>query len=573
MNYNMKKNILVNVFTACLVPCLFSSCLDTTVLPVDRTIGEEFWQSRSDVQSMVAGAYRAMASEAVIERCVVWGDARSDELTHLDERTDAKETAIREIRLGNMTNNNIYADWTQFYQIINRCNLVLEKAPNVLRIDPGYTQSQLATDQSQMLALRSLCYFYLLRAFRDVPVTSAAYMNSSQNTENPQQAPSVVMDKIISDLNTAAEHPLSTSGFSDWRRCGYINRNGIQAILADVYLWRASMTHNAEDYQKCVNACEEVISSKMKEKGVKTYDELLISGREAYNQVFVNQNSDESIFELQLDGSNIANVGLKNMYYYEGATLVNGLLKGTKIFKSDVFADDEKNYDYRYYESVVNLSDANATEFGVLKMNDNENTLNGRRQLLTERPARNADKFAQNWIVYRLTDVMLMEAEALVQLGKMNQAFDLVNAVHKRSLTDVSKNTLGTAADYASASDMEKIVLEERQRELCFEGKRWFDLMRYNYRHMNINDIADPARILPDCNYVSTGLDVYWPSSISQEMRNLVERGYAEGGTAILSKIGYEPYLYFPVLKSELNVNYALKQNPVYQESDVYEKN
>ena len=572
-NYkNMKKNIFISIFLACLVPTTFSSCLDTTVLPVDRTIGEEFWQSRSDVQSMVAGAYQAMASEAVVERCIVWGDVRSDEVTHLSEGTDAKETAIREIRLGNMTSNNVYADWTQFYQVINRCNLVLEKAPNVLKIDPGYTQSQLATDQSQMLALRSLCYFYLLRAFRDVPVTSGAYMNSSQDMENQQQAPAVVLERIISDLNTAAGHPLSASGFSDWRRYGYINRTGIQAILADVYLWRASMTHDAADYQRCVDACEEVISSKMKEQDVNTYDELLISGREAYNQIFVGQNSDESIFELQLDGSNIANVGLRNMYYYGGGTLANGLLKGTKIFRSDVFADDEKNFDYRYYESVVNLSDANATEFAILKMTDNERTTNGRRQLLTERPARSADRFAQNWIVYRLTDVMLMEAEALVQLGKLNEAFELVNAVHRRSLTDVSKNTL-VAANYSTVSDMEKLVLEERQRELCFEGKRWFDLMRYNYRHMDLGDIANPASILADCSYVSTGLDVYWPSAISQEMRSLVERGYTEGGTAILSKIGHEPYLYFPVLKSELNVNYALRQNPVYQEADVYEKN
>lgn len=562
----MKKSIIY------LLPLLITGCIDTTVLPVDRTTGEDFWQSRSDVQGMVAGAYQAMASEAVIERCIIWGDARSDELTHLSEGTDDKETAIREIRMGNMTQTNTYADWTQFYQVINRCNIVLEKAPQVVTIDPGYTVSQLHTDESQMLALRSLCYFYLLRAFRDVPVTQGAYMNSSQEMENAQQAPATVLQTIIDDLTTAAEHPLATTGFSDWRRYGYINRDGIQALLADVYLWRASMMHAQDDYQRCVDACEQVIQSKMQQAGVTSYDDVLTPGRKAYNDIFVSQNSKETIFELQLDGTNIANTGLRNMYFYESATLSNGLLKGSKIFKSNVFTDDAKAYDYRYYESVVNLDDANASDFPILKLTDNEVTQNGRKTLLTERPARNTDRFAQNWIVYRLSDVMLMEAEALVQLGQLDKAFELVNAVHRRSLTDISKNTL-LRANFPTAADMETLVLEERLRELCFEGKRWFDLMRYNYRHMDITEIADLTRILADCDYTVSGLDVRWPAAISQQMKKLIERGYTEGGAAVVSKLGYEPYLYFPVQKSELDVNTLIRQNPVYQETDVYVKN
>ena len=56
------------------------SCVDTIILPDDKTVEEDFWKSKSDVQLIVNNAYRSMLSENVISRLVVWGDLRSDEM-------------------------------------------------------------------------------------------------------------------------------------------------------------------------------------------------------------------------------------------------------------------------------------------------------------------------------------------------------------------------------------------------------------------------------------------------------------------------------------------------------------
>jgi hypothetical protein len=145
-----------------------------------------------------------------------------------------------------------------------------------------------------------------------------------------------------------------------------------------------------------------------------------------------------------------------------------------------------------------------------------------------------------NWVIYRLSDIMLMKAEALVQLSAVNtqnfrEALTLVNTTYLRS--NETADSLSFTA-YANQSDMEKLVLRERQRELMFEGKRWFDLMRVVRRK------GDPSAILA---YLSPKLS---------------------GDNMQLKRLSVIDGLYMPVLKSELDINPNLKQNPFYEDEN-----
>lgn len=569
---------------------LMTSCLDTVILPNDITVAEDFWKTKDDVASMVAGAYRAMSQPGVIERCVVWGDFRSDELeVNAAQFGSGSRTDLEKIKVGTMDYNNSYADWGALYSVINKCNIVLEKAPGVVSIDPTYTEGTLRTDESQMLALRSLCYFYLVRAFRDVPVTSGAYMNSSQESEIPQQAPLDVLDKCIADLQRALKTPLSPQGYNDWRRVGYINRDGINAILADVYLWRASMTGNLDDYAKCVEHCDAVIKSKrdyylgggfVGGMGMGNIDQggyPLYPGQHAYLYNFVNGNSIESVFELQLDGRNVSSTGLAHCYWnYDDKSRAYGLMMApvdrfAGVGEGKVYLKDK---DYRYYESCFNVTSTDATQLNVFKMVSPNTTGNNesKQQTVTTVVTQGYERVSQNWIVYRLTDVMLMKAEALVQLESqdpenMKRAFSLVNAVNKRALAiaaPTATDTLQLSA-YGAKADMEQLVLQERQRELCFEGKRWFDLMRYTYRNLRTGDAADQSALLhPELTMDKMG-----------GLGNMAETGTVMGGIInqdVQMSMKSEPYLYFPVKLSEMKVNRQLKQNPAYARDEYFEK-
>ena len=82
---------------------------------------------------------------------------------------------------------------------------------------------------------------------------------------------------------------------------------------------------------------------------------------------------------------------------------------------------------------------------------------------------------AANFVVLRYADVLLMEAEALNELGRTSEAVEPLYKVRARAgLTDKS------ALRSLSTEEMREKIRHERRMELAFEGHRWFDLIRWD---------------------------------------------------------------------------------------------
>ena len=562
-----------------------TSCVDTVILPDNKTVDEDYWQKKSEVDAVVATAYAQLRDASAIRNMIVWGDFRSDELVVTSSLPSSAtyRTALQQIYSFNIETENTFTSWYPFYSAINYCNLVLEKAESVIAVDPDYTRGDYDANKAQMLALRAFCYFYLTKVFHDIPVTPAAYLNSSDDMNAPQSTPDEVLTMCIDDLKEASKYAISGSTYGDWRDKGYLNQDGINAILADIYLWRASVNRDASDYEACVEYCDKIIQAKKQayeEKPTRRRwgsdeekkDYYLSEYNEMYGDIFgqTGQNADESIFELQFRNSNVTNTGLDQMYFRYNNASSNGYgyLKAASIYgKVDATGNGVWNnsVDQRLYEYLYDAASSSTEQFGVRKfvattsagMN---NTADSKRDTRST--------VYQNWIFYRLTDVMLMKAEALVQLynlgGKADgdtrneQAFAICQFVNNRSLSDANKTSY--AMKYSVYKDkMEELVLAERARELCFEGKRWFDLMRYNYRHTTTQ--ASLKQKLSDENYsIVANSDAFY---------ELALRKYAVP-TAMKAKIRDERYLYMPINQDEVEINTNLVQNPVYKSSSKY---
>ena len=78
-----------------------------------------------------------------------------------------------------------------------------------------------------------------------------------------------------------------------------------------------------------------------------------------------------------------------------------------------------------------------------------------------------------SFIIMRAADIMLLKAEALIELNDIPGAAAVIDEVRRR----VKLPPL-TAADRTSRSTMRLAVERERRLELAFEGHRWFDLLR-----------------------------------------------------------------------------------------------
>ena len=180
------------------------------------------------------------------------------------------------------------------------------------------------------------------------------------------------------------------------------------------------------------------------------------------------------------------------------------------------------------------------------------------------------DSYGEKFIIYRLADILLMKAEALVASVKLAgenvdpedtrvaEAFEIVNQVYKRSLSSSAwASGAYLAVNYTDPSALERLVLQERLRELCFEGKRWFDLLRFNYRNQET-----------PCNYGTMLADQGSYMKNYQDFLDVVGRKY-DNGASRTNKMKEEPRLYLPVPHSDIiTCRSWLRQNPSYTETN-----
>ena len=576
---------------------MFSSCsmFDDflTVYPTNQITGEQFWEDKNDLTSVLAACYKQLTTESVAQRMFVWGEFRSDNFILKDESLED----LKNIMNANLLPTNDWFNWSSFYKGIGYCNLVLSKGEEVIARDPSFTESDWKPIAAECKALRALYYFYLVRAFRDVPFkVQASDTNEGARDPMPQVPSQEILTYLINDLEECKDDGMTDYG-SDEFNTSRITKNAIYTILADIYLWRACKNASADsaavypgqsqsDYAKVVEYCDYVLKDKMHEfqeeklkyygygDGTKTALPLYAPqsfGRISdtpYDEVFGNKGSHESIFEVAYDGSTNSNTLVS--YFYGGmssGSLEIGKVGGSSITQSlDLKPDMGKNIfcqtDLRAVESILydGGSTSSSETFQMVKYiakgievldgsNVRKKASSGSAANVSYSGRRTQNQMDANWILYRVSDIILMKAEAMTCLAQdgdpeLEEAFNLAYAILDRSNPLIeTKNKLKYSA-YNSASLVLDFIMRERQREFFGEGKRWFDLVRIAMR-----------------------------DNSTQKMLNLLTAKYATNASAIKAKLATLNSLFSPVLKDEIKVNPVLVQNPAWVVDETIERN
>lgn len=589
MIYNKYRKFFLVV--AVLSATMMTSCTDfLTIIPPEKIVHEHFWQTKDDVNGILATSYLKLISTDAVAKSIVWGELRADDLNYTPSTSNSHE--LRYIVEANILPENNYASWSVFYEAIANANLVLEYAPLVVERDPDFTSGDLDVVMGEMYAMRALCHFYLVRTFRDIPMAMVVAANDADLPKYSQVHPLEALRMIMEDLDRAEKLVMPSGNFSQDRyNCGRITRNAVLAIKADVSLWQAAFATYYEGeseyvtggdvdmyYNNCIANCEAVIRN-MENQYLKDNKEevmpndnpyLLIENSgdavtlkngnangegqwnsDAYRQIFGNGNSAESIFEHNIDDDLVDDgtygKAIYNLYGTEGQP-GGGQLCVPKNFANKYAKDDLRQYSY--------------TDISKL---DNKNTYYTVAKYTAAAP--NAKDYRKestrdaNWIVYRKTDVMLMMAEALALLpgagnDEFTRALDIVKAVNFRSRigsndykgarTDITRKDITffdqtnrvDASRYMTKETCLQLVLDERAREFAFEGKRWYDLVRKALREKSTNGIT----------FVADKLD--------------------NNAAVVKSKMTTIDGLFFPIHTDEIRFNKLLKQNPAYATDD-----
>lgn len=546
---------------------LLSSCSDfLDITPLNKVVLENFWTQKSEVNAVLMGCYESLESEESIIRMGVWGEMRSENI--LQGASIGNE--YNEILNENILPTNSLTKWNVMYQTINRCNTVCHYAPMVQKKDPNYTVNELNANIAEASFIRDLCYFYLIRTFRDVPLSFEPTIDDTKEFKIPATPMNAALDSLIKDLESVKDYAVrryvddskmsnSQASSQAYENSSRVTRIAIYALLADLNLWRGN-------YDETIKYCDLVIDFKKnqyKEKRNQIGDlndmqefagiPLILEGTvgsvtcgNAYNEIFGTGNSFESIFELYFrNNQQVKNKYVNDFYGKDRLGSISALsryCKDAATGNSDLFT---KNDCRVYATSELSSSRYAITKYANSNVSMNINNVTDEKSLKLSTSRGNAEY--ANWIIYRLTDVMLMKAEACILKGEAEYetAFTLINAVNKRAhnyTTSAAKDTL-VFNDYKTSQEkMEQLLFDERNREFMFEGKRWYDLVR-----MAVRDGSN------------------------QRLVSEATKKYQDKVNALKIKLADPNIIFFPYNKDELKVNPFLKQNPAYGNTEEFE--
>ena len=486
--------------------------------PQDGIIKEEFWKTKEQVKAAVIGIYSSMMENSsgtysqtnyvpsLAELLFVWGEGRADNIATatFTSRDDNDLTTV------NIQQTNVNANWRPFYRTINFCNTLIEKAPEVLANDNTFTQAQLDQYLSEAKTIRALMYFYLVRTFGDVPLKLDATL-SDENIQPIAKSPQAdVLAQIVKDLTEAEPKAVTTYGDVASDK-GRVTVYTVNTILADVYLWM-------DKYTECVAACDKVINSQRFGliRGATINPPFYEYNDDWFNTLYYEGNSAEGIFELQYDAQRL------NPFYNLFA-ITNRRWTASADIMDRVFTVDftnDQNYDIRADGGSVRAATSTVWKYiGSTSVN-----------------SRPPDQSYAHWFFYRYADILLMKAEALNELGQGQPALDLIYTVRTRANALAATDLTPAPSDKNLIQDF---ILLERSREFCFEGKRWFDVLR-NAKRNNYQRLS----ILLNMVAISV------PSNMQQSAQTKMQDRNSH---------------YLPVYLYELQTNKLLVQNPFYK--------
>lgn len=412
--------------------------------------------------------------------------------------------------------------WRILYEGINRANLLLENLDK-----PEMDDNERQIIKGETIFLRAYYYFLLVTSWGDVPLIIKA--SDSVTGHNQKRTPAnEVYTRITADMELA--YQLVNSVHNIGNQAGRVSKSAVAGILTRVNLhWAGRPLMNESRYEEARKWALEVMDPA---NGHTLLD--------AYEQVFINHAQDlydlrESIWEVEFQGNGMdiyteyGHVGNVNGIAATAASTVGyatALLNATKHLY-DLYEEGDTRRDWAI--APFRYSGNDKVYWGSHQIY-NRNCGKWRREYETLLPKTNHGT-PQNFPILRFADVLLMFAEVENTLnGPTAEAHYALNLVRSRA----NASTYSGANSVSNPAVFDKIIIEERSRELCFETLRKGDLIRKG----QFIDAMKAAELEIKSNGGAFAFGALAASNVSTR------------------------HLLYPIPSRELSLNRALIQNP-----------
>lgn len=452
----MKTN-KINIFLLSLLASSLVSCsefLDTKPITEQIQKESEPITNAQDAENKLGAIYTQLGNVSVTFDPYTLADVQSDvAYAGGDNPNNFQQDEHRTLT----TNANVLRSWDHYYNIIFRCNILINNVDNVKDLSEGRKKEI----KGAAYLFRAYFYYQMAQAWGEVPlVTSSVTSVNSENFEQiykdlfpAKSSVDEVYKLIVKDLEFAKEYTPVCDNKTSLRA----NRGGAYALLAKVYAsWPGK-----QDWNKVIE-----------------YGDLASKGRSLVNN-----------FDYLFDGQHEENS--ENIWAVDGYDLPLG---GPRISINLYFGTQYKKFNtpsHALYQGYLKENDKVRLASTILFSDEaavkypNTGIYSGVFESVPVVPWADpywpsnkfpfAHKFRvpknnQNLYWFRLADIHLLKAEAYMNKGDLAKASEYVNLVRER--VNLPKVTL------ASKQDAIDKILNERFLELAYEGHRWHDLKR-----------------------------------------------------------------------------------------------
>jgi hypothetical protein len=565
----MKKKIIY-IASFCLLLNMMQGCNDfLEEAPLDAPATGKFFNNENEMNVALNGVYKS----------IYWNFGNTPYQSVMDGWTDIALLRAVELGEGNFDVYNQHSSgiWRLAYVTIQRANTMLSGMETGKANVPEATYNRL---QAEARFLRTWAYFYLTFMFGDVPLITTPLLPEEFYTQTRTPKTEVIdfiqdeLDAVVAVLDWAPAQrgrvskavalglKARTALFSkDYRTAADVSKTiidnaglGLNPKYEDLFT-RAGQAPNAgkEIMWEILNTeadpsaltwlplgsisraaggqsgrfPQQRLVDMFEAKDGKRIDESLV-----YNPLNPRENRDRRLkFTVAMPGDTI---------YMNLVTVVYDVYKPTTSFKN---ADGT-------WTTRANADYDNA--FGPAK--SGVGLLHAKYTMTGE----NAFQSRVNFILMRYAEILLMYAEAKIELGELDgtviDALDLVRTRAKQPEVEL--------AIQGNQDELRQLVRRERVAELAMEGFRWFDIRRYAIASIvmpqQVIGIAkDPNNMPPKPLFTLTpehdlnNIPVY---TGQESLRFIREQRY-----------WYPKLNLLPVPQAERDVNPKLSQNPDWE--------
>lgn len=528
----------LNIIAAASIMIGATSCNDFIDVPPTGVIDGNLAYSEPD--KMVNAAYASLGDCWYTYPFNLWpyGDLSSDDC--LKGGGGTTDTGYHPMEIWSTltsTPGELDELWYRLYCNISRCNRALVALEQYGVEKLGGKKA--AQRVGEVHFLRGHSYFKLLTMFRQIPwVDEEVFKNNLQEqTRNDQFSYEELFHKVIHEFELAYDalpEVVEDGG-------GRANKIAAASYLAKCYLTIAW----GDGYEKSNGVA--FVNQEYMQKVV-DYTDIVEKSQYGYladfGDIFLPEykNSVESVFAVQTsqyteDNTLFGRANWSNMlngcwgmwscgwdFHKPSQDLVNSYKtrNGLPMFE-DYDKTDEypvngvasaQKWDPRLFHTVGMPSFPYKYESEYMMTKDNSRTPNtyGFYTSLKDVPQRSGGEvfngswqaFAMNDYVFRYTDVMLMRAEALIELGRLEEARTIVNDIRQRAANSIDKHiayarnfceiSLYSSNDFNSKEKARIRLQWERRLEMAMESSRYFDLRRWGIASTVLNSYFEKEK-------------------------------------------------------------------------------